>query len=286
MYRLLPPQDAKYRAMKRAPAAPFLLTLALAGALLGASVARADSPTAARADSPTVAPLVLRRAHGGATFTLTPSTASGGFDAADLETARQAFAWREDDFHSQYPISTHLLDLVYETMRHFAATQVELLSGYRDGRATSRHTHGRAIDFIVPGVSMTELATYVRTLGFVGVGIYPRSGFVHLDVRAESYFWVDYARSGRRGRVRQILGTVATRADEEARARGEAPDATVAAAELQEKAAYASGDPAARVGHSRAARLIARRERLSAERQRLQRRQHRQMRAARAASDG
>ena len=48
MYRLLPPQDAKYRAMKRAPAAPFLLTLALTGALLGASVARADSPTVAR----------------------------------------------------------------------------------------------------------------------------------------------------------------------------------------------------------------------------------------------
>ena len=220
MYRLLPPQDAKYRAMKRAPAAPFLLTLALAGALLGASVARADSPTAARADSPTVAPLVLRRAHGGATFTLTPSTASGGFDAADLETARQAFAWREDDFHSQYPISTHLLDLVYTTMRHFDATQVELLSGYRDGRATSRHTHGRAIDFIVPGVSMTELATYVRTLGFVGVGIYPRSGFVHLDVRNRSYFWLDGTSPGRRSHARQVLASRASGSDSRARARG------------------------------------------------------------------
>ena len=236
--------------------------------------------------APAVLPLVFFRAHGGARFTLTPSTSGGGFDAAAIEVARQAFAWRNDDFQSQHAVSTRLLDLVYQTMRHFEATEVEIVSGFRDGRSTSRHSHGRAIDFTIPGVTMTALAEYVRSLGFVGVGIYPRTGFVHLDVRAASYFWVDSSGAGRRGRVRQILAGVAQRADQAAIARGEAPDATVAAAELEEKAAYASGDPSARVGHSRAARVIARRQRIAEERRRIQRRERRQMRAARAANDG
>jgi Bacterial protein of unknown function (DUF882) len=236
--------------------------------------------------APTVPPLVFFRAHGGATFTLTPSTAGGGFDAAAVEIARQAFAWRNDDFQSQHAVSTRLLDLVYQTMRHFNATQVEIVSGFRDGRSTSRHSHGRAIDFTIPGVTMTALAEHLRSLGFVGVGIYPRSGFVHLDVRATSYFWVDHSGAGRRGRVRQILAGVAQRADQAAIARGEAPDAAVAAAELEEKAAYASGDPSARVGRSRAARILARRQRVAEERRRIQRRERRQMRAARAPNEG
>ncbi len=262
--------------------------LSLVTSLSGAhAVAHADAPQTANSagvSSPSaLPPLVLRRAHGGARFTLTPATATGGFDAADLDTARRAFAWREDDFRSEHPVSTRLLDLVYRTMRHFEASEVELISGFRDGRATSRHSHGRAIDFIVPGVQQADLAAYLRTLGFVGVGIYPRTGFVHLDVRSESYFWVDRARSGRRGRVRPILGSLAARADEEARARGEAPDQEVATAEREEKEAFERGDLAARVGRARAARVLARRQRVIAERQRLRRRA---LRAERAATEG
>jgi len=275
------PSGARLRIARRVRVGIALAALIVgASGALGLSAARADAPLSGPA------PLIFRRAHGGATFTLTPNTPTGGFDAADLETARQAFAWRDDEFTSQHPVSTHLLDLVYQTMRHFDATQVELVSGFRDGRSTSRHSHGRAIDFTIPGVAMNALAEHVRTLGFVGVGIYPRSGFVHLDVRNESYFWVDHSGSGRRGRVRQILAGVSVRADEAARARGQAPDATVATAELAEKAAYASGDPSARFGRTRAARVIARRQRVIAERQRIQRRERRQMRATASANDG
>lgn len=291
MYCLNLREDRRHRSRGHALGGLGLLVAGLLGSSTSASTARADGPHAMQAvqaaqPAPTQTPLVFRRAHGGATFTLTPSTATGGFDAADLEIARQAFAWREDEFQSEHAVSSHLLDLVYQTMRHFDATQVELVSGFRDGRATSRHSHGRAIDFIIPGVTMTALAEHVRGLGFVGVGIYPRSGFVHLDVRAESYFWVDYSHSGRRGRIRQILAGVAHRADEAATARGEAPDAAVAAAELQEKAAYASGDPTARFGRTRAARIVSRRQRIIAERQRVQRRQRAHLRAAREPSEG
>jgi uncharacterized protein YcbK (DUF882 family) len=287
------PLPATAPAPRRARSTPALRAFAtlcgvVAALTFGAHGARADAPQHANSAGVASAtgahpPLVLRRAHGGARFTLTPATGAGGFDAADLEMARRAFAWREDDFRSEHPVSTRLLDLVYRTMRHFDANEIELISGFRDGRTTSRHSHGRAIDFIVPGVQQAELAAYLRTLGFVGVGIYPRTGFVHLDVRSESYFWVDRARSGRRGRVRPILGNLAAQADAEARARGEAPDQEVATAEREEKEAFERGDLAARVGRARAARVLARRQRVIAERQRLRRRA---LRAERSASEG
>jgi hypothetical protein len=37
---------------------------------------------------------------------------------------------------------------------------------------------------------------YVRTFNRVGVGYYPNSSFVHLDVREYAAYWVDYSRPG------------------------------------------------------------------------------------------
>ena len=37
---------------------------------------------------------------------------------------------------------------------------------------------------------------YLRTLSDVGVGYYPNSSFVHLDVRDTNTYWVDYAGPG------------------------------------------------------------------------------------------
>jgi hypothetical protein len=53
------------------------------------------------------------------------------------------------------------------------------------------------------------------------VGEYPNSGFVHVDIRARSYFWVDSSQPGGRSRERQVRRSEAQRADREARARGE-----------------------------------------------------------------
>ncbi len=77
------------------------------------------------------------------------------------------------------------------------------------------------MDFIVPGARDEDVAAFARTLGFVGVGIYPVSGFVHLDVRDRSYFWSDSSGPGRRNRERGILGDLARSSDRAATARGE-----------------------------------------------------------------
>jgi len=59
--------------------------------------------------------------------------------------------------------------------------------------AAGRHTSGEGLDFKLDGVKSGMLAAWLRGLPRVGVGIYvhPRTQYVHLDVREESYHWLD-----------------------------------------------------------------------------------------------
>ena len=198
-----------------------------------APVAEAVVPTPAL-DEKGRPPLVIDPVNGSERVTLTPQRDDGGFSEADVKRAARAFAPRDSRVH---PVAPHLLDLVYRAMRHFQATMVHLVSGYRRDRAGSRHTQGRAIDMVLPGVSNDDLAEYTRQYGFVGVGIYPKSGFVHLDVRNSSFFWVDNTLPDERSRCEPILGNLAAKADRDARARGEAPDFFVPDNERDDEAA-------------------------------------------------
>jgi hypothetical protein len=113
---------------------------------------------------------------------------------------------------------------VYRIQTHFEAQEIRIISAYRTphGRGRgSNHGRGRAIDLIVPGASDADVATFARELGFVGVGVYPASGFVHVDVRDRSYFWIDSSGPGRRNRERGILADLAKASDREAALRGE-----------------------------------------------------------------
>lgn len=77
---------------------------------------------------------------------------------------------------------------------------LELVSGFRNQqRVTSFHFHGSASDIRIPGVSDKELHKFVGSLdiGGMGLGIYPRAGFIHVDIRPEpSYRWVDNSPPG------------------------------------------------------------------------------------------
>lgn len=164
---------------------------------------------------------------------LTPEADAGGFDEEDLALAAQALAYRHDG--STHEIHPRLVELTYAAARHFRAPYATVVSGYRSGRPSSRHGQGRALDFVLPGVSDRRLAGWLRAQGFVGVGIYPISGFVHLDVRARSYFWSDSSGPDQPGRERQILRALGPRYDRAARARGVEPIPDVAEARDSEE---------------------------------------------------
>lgn len=181
---------------------------------------RAASPEARRrweAQAPRP-PLVLAPVGGGASVSLVPLRDDGGFDAEALARAATALAARRSG--ATHPVEPALLDRVYRAQRRFRAPFVHVISGFREDRATSRHTQGRAMDIVLPGVRDAVLAAHLRGEGFTGVGTYAVSGFVHVDVRRRSYFWVDGTAPGRRSRARGVLARQASAADARALARG------------------------------------------------------------------
>lgn len=153
--------------------------------------------------------------------TIAASTDHGGFSAEDLD--RAAHVLRDPRTGDEHPIDRRLLDVVYRVATHFGAPEVRIISGYRTPRngTPSNHGKGRAIDLVIPGTKDEDVAKFAREQGFAGVGVYPTSGFIHLDVRERSYFWVDYSGPGKRNRTRGILGDLAAKSDARALARGE-----------------------------------------------------------------
>ena len=151
---------------------------------------------------------------------LCPLTATGSFEVASLEAA--ALIFREPGSDNAHAVHPRLLDVLYSIQEHFHSGEVRLLSGYRSPwEGNSNHGRGRAADIVVPGASDEGTAGYARTLGYVGVGIYPTSHFVHVDVRDASYFWVDASAPGRAHRERGIHAQVAKESDAKALDRGE-----------------------------------------------------------------
>ncbi len=82
----------------------------------------------------------------------------------------------------------------------FNGREIIVVSAYRapkdKGNATSRHATGEALDIRIDGVPNEAVRDFCLTLSRVGVGYYPRSSFIHVDVRREATYWVDWSRPG------------------------------------------------------------------------------------------
>lgn len=91
-----------------------------------------------------------------------------------------------------------LIRLLVQISDRFGGRPLRIVSGYRTTSyfEDSRHKVSRAVDFSIPGVPNEALRDYLRTLPNVGVGYYPNSSFVHLDVRDHTAYWVDYSGPG------------------------------------------------------------------------------------------
>jgi uncharacterized protein YcbK (DUF882 family) len=166
--------------------------------------------------------LTLTNVNRGETLSVAVLGDDGGFDSADLDRVAHLLRAASGDEH---PIDPRTLLIAYRVQTHFDVPEIRVVSGYRvpGPGSHSNHNRGRAIDMIVPGVPDIEVARYVREIGFVGVGVYPTSQFVHVDIRPHSYFWVDYTGPHMKSHDRGILGDLAAQSDAAALARGQPP---------------------------------------------------------------
>ncbi len=104
----------------------------------------------------------------------------------------------------EHKMDPRLMKLLFQTGHHWPGRRLEVFSGYRHPDVAknphSPHMKGLACDFRVEGVKTAELRDYLRhAFDKVGVGYYPNSSFVHLDVRKDrSAFWIDYSGPGER----------------------------------------------------------------------------------------
>jgi uncharacterized protein YcbK (DUF882 family) len=87
------------------------------------------------------------------------------------------------------PIHPGTLAMLAEVAQRYPGHVIELVSGYRaspEERRTSPHRGARAIDFRVRGVKTTEIRDWLwSTHEKVGIGWYPHSNFLHMDVRPD-----------------------------------------------------------------------------------------------------
>lgn len=93
-------------------------------------------------------------------------------------------------------IDPSLLDLLHSVNHELGSSQpFHVLSGYRSPATNamlaeksngvakhSLHLEGKAIDLYLPGRPLKELQRVALALGRGGVGYYPESDFVHMDV--------------------------------------------------------------------------------------------------------
>lgn len=120
--------------------------------------------------------------------------AEGGYVAESLAAINHLL--RDHRTGQVAAIDTQLLDLLYRIRSELdAAGPFEIISGYRSPASNlmlaestngvarrSLHLEGKAVDVRIPGLPLADLQRAGLMLRGGGVGYYPESRFVHLDV--------------------------------------------------------------------------------------------------------
>ena len=124
----------------------------------------------------------------------------GGYDKSALSELDHILRdFRTDEVH---PINPLVFDLLFDLKSRLGTRRpIEIISGYRSPKTNamlakrsngvarhSLHMQGKAVDIKVAGVSTDEVRKIGVQMRRGGVGYYPRSGFVHMDVGRVRYW--------------------------------------------------------------------------------------------------
>lgn len=137
--------------------------------------------------------LVLQNTHTGDLLDTT-FRVNGQLQPAEL--GRLDWVFRDHRAGSVLPVDARLFDLLHElAAKAGVEPRYEIISGYRspatnamlvqssDGVASrSLHMEGKAIDIRLVGFPLARLRDLALASGAGGVGYYPGSDFIHLDV--------------------------------------------------------------------------------------------------------
>lgn len=166
----------------------------LSGALAGAAAFTSASliPGLAAAESDNIRSLSFRSLHTGEEVTAT-YLRNGVVEADGLQQLNHVLRdWRSGEV---WEMDRGLLDLLYALRRKMDSdAPFELISGYRSPKTNaglaakskgvakrSLHMRGMAVDVRLPERDLKALHQAALALKGGGVGLYTKSGFIHLD---------------------------------------------------------------------------------------------------------
>ena len=99
---------------------------------------------------------------------------------------------------AESPLDPRLIEVLHQVAKRTGGS-VQVLSAFRPPKSPgdrNYHTRGMAADIRVAGMSAVKLRELARSLGVPGIGYYPTSHFVHVDMRDKPFQWTDTSGPG------------------------------------------------------------------------------------------
>jgi uncharacterized protein YcbK (DUF882 family) len=138
----------------------------------------------------------LRLVNTGEEVEVVLDLASGEVEASSYRALRHFMRCQRTG--AETPLDPRLIELLYRISQR-TRQRIEIVSGFRApmfSLATlSYHTRGMAADIRVPGMTPLMVRDLARSMGVKGIGYYPVSQFVHVDVREDKQEWTDYGQN-------------------------------------------------------------------------------------------
>jgi uncharacterized protein YcbK (DUF882 family) len=159
----------------------------------GAGAADGDAAAVVRRPSGGKGTFSLVSVNTGEQVEVTLDLASGEVEASSYRALRHLMRCLRTS--AETPLDPRLVELLYRIARR-THQRIEIVSGFRAPMFSlaqlSYHTRGMAADIRVPGMTPLMVRDLARAMGVKGIGYYPVSQFVHVDVRDDKQEWTDY----------------------------------------------------------------------------------------------
>jgi len=166
----------------------------------GGELAAAASAKVVQTSGARFGKFVLQSVNNGEEIEVSLNLDTGEVDAAGYSRLRHLMRCQRTT--AETPIDPRLIDLLYRISQR-TRQKIQLVSGFRApmfSLATlSYHTRGMAADIRIPGMTPLMARDLAESMGVHGLGYYPVSGFIHVDVRDDFTRWTDYGQNRQDG---------------------------------------------------------------------------------------
>jgi len=151
-------------------------------------------PAAMRRPSGREGHLELELVNTGERLKVAFDLATGEPDAANYRRLRHFMRCQRTG--AETPLDPRLVELLHR-LSQLTRQRIQVVSGFRAPMFStadlSYHTRGMAADIRIPGMTPLMVRDLAESMGVGGLGYYPTSQFVHIDVRSERARWIDYS---------------------------------------------------------------------------------------------